>query len=161
MKSKTCAFFLLMAVFCSVSPGQLRAGAVGLTVSFLQKPNVGLAYAVSPRTRIGAEVGFDFSHDSAGNTSTYHFGLSMWRYVVSIENVSGFFGGTIETDALSNPSGTSSSFGIGALYGMEYWFGKRFAVHGTLQVHLSTGKDFGSTVSRVFTSAESGLTWYL
>ncbi len=64
-------------------------------------------------------------------------------------------------DAQSNPVGTSSAFGVGALYGTEYWFSSRFAVHGTVRVHLSTGKAYGSTTSRIYTSAESGLTWYL
>ena len=161
MRSTICAFAVLMGAFSSLATAQLKGGAVGLTVSFLQSPNLGLAYAATSDTRLSAQVGFDFTHDSSGNASSYQFGLSMWRYIINVDNVSGFFGGTIGLDAASNPAGTSSSIRLGALYGMEYWFSSRFAVHGTLQVHVSTGKAFGSTVSRVFTSAESGLTWYL
>ncbi len=161
MKIRLAAFSVLAVVVCSLAAAQLKGGAVGLTVSFVQNPNLGLAYALSPHTRLSAQVGFDFTHDSTGNASTYQCGLGIWRYVVNVENIAGFFGGTIGVNASSNSAGTSSSFGIGALYGMEYWFSPRFAVHGTLQVHLSSGKAFGSTVSRVYTTAESGLTWYL
>ena len=160
--SKHTGFSLLLAiVFTSFCYPQLKNGAVGLTASFNGSPNLGLAYAVSQNTRIAADVGFQFSHDSVGNSSTYQFGLSMWRYVLNADNISSFFGGTVGIDAQSNSGGTSSSLGLGALYGAEYWFSPKFAVYGTLQVHLSTGKAFGATVSRVFTSAESGLTWYL
>ncbi len=161
MRPRICIVGLLTVALTVLAGAQLKSGAVGVTVSFLQSPNLGLAYAVSPHTRLSAQVGFDFTHDSSGNASTYQCGLGLWRYVVNVENLSGFFGGSIGVDATTNPRGTSSSFGVGALYGMEYWFSSRFAVHGTLQLHLSTGKVFGSTVSRVFTSAESGLTWYL
>lgn len=161
MRNRIVTTLLVTVAITTVCLAQLKNGAVGLTVSFLENPNLGLAYAASQNTRISAKVGFNFAHDSTGNSSTYHFELNMWRYVMNVENVSGFFGGSVGMDALSNPAGTASSIGAGALYGMEYWFSARFAVHGTVQIHLSTGKALGSSVSRVFTTAESGLTWYL
>ncbi len=161
MKSRISTVSVLTIVACSLATAQLRSGAVGITVSFLQNPNLGLAYAASANTRISAQVGFDFKHDSSGNASTYGCDLGLWHYVFSVENMSGFVGGTIGISAASSPAGTSSALGLGALYGMEYWFSSRSAVHGTLQVQLSTGKSFGSTVTRVFTKAESGLTFYL
>ena len=151
---------LLSSIVAVVSLGQLKSGALGLTTSFFENPNLGLAYATSENTRIAASVGFSFAHDSSGNSSTYHFGLSMWRYVLNTESISNFLGGAVGFDARSNPVGTSSSVDLAGLYGAEYWFSRRFALHGTLQIHFNTGKIIGSNISRVFTSAETGLTWY-
>jgi len=152
---------VLLCGVATVSFAQLKTGALGLTTSFSENPNLGLAFAASENTRIAATVGFDFSHDSTGNSSTYSFGLSLWRYVLTAESISNFFGGSVGFDAQSNPFGTSSSIDLAALYGAEYWFSKRFAVHGTLQIHFDTGRSLGSTVTGIFTSAEAGLTWYL
>jgi hypothetical protein len=160
MKKRIRTAFLLSFTMVVVSFGQLKSGSLGLTTSFFENPNLGLAYAASENTRITASVGFNFAHDSSGNSSTYHFGLSMWRYVLNTESISNFLGGAVGFDAQSNPVGTSSSVDLAALYGAEYWFSTRFALHGTLQIHFDTGKFIGLSVSRVFTSAETGLTWY-
>jgi hypothetical protein len=152
--------FLSSVMLTALSFGQLKTGSIGLTTSLLKDPNLGIAYAASENTRISANVGFNFAHDSSGNSSTYHFGVSAWRYVLTAASISSFFGGTLGVDAQSNPAGTSSLLDLAGLYGAEYWFSSKFAVHGTLQVHVGTGKDFGSTVSKIYTSAETGLTWY-
>jgi hypothetical protein len=155
-------FVLLLSIVCvATTLGQLRRGSVGLTTTLFQSPNLGLAYAASANTRISANVGFTFTHDSSGNASTYHVSVSGWRYVYSAENMSGFFGGSFGVDAQSDPSATTSSLDLAALFGTEYWFSSRFALYGTAQLHFGTGKIAGATVSRLYTSAETGLTWYL
>ena len=160
MRMRIGMILLLSSTASALSLGQLKSGALGLTTSFFETPNLGLAYATSENTRVSASVGFNFVHDSAGNSSTYHFGVNVWRYVFTTESISNFFGGAAGFDAQSNPVGTSSSVDLAALYGAEYWFSTKFALHGTLQIHFDTGKVFGSSVSRIFTSAETGLTWY-
>jgi hypothetical protein len=160
MRTKCTILFLLMTLLNGVSFGQLKSGSIGLTTSLSKEPNLGIAYAASENSRISANVGFNFTHDSTGNSSTYHFGVNAWRYILNVENISSFFGGALGVDAQSSQAGTSSSLDLAALYGAEYWFSPRFAVNGTLQVHFGTGKVLGSTVSRIYTSAETGLTWY-
>jgi len=160
MRNSVTVLVLLSLTFIGTANGQLKSGSLGLTTSLLENPNLGLAYAASENTRISASVGFSFTHDSTGNSSTYHFGVNLWRYVLTTESISNFLGGAIGVDALSNSVGTSSSLDFAGLYGAEYWFSTRFALHGTLQIHFNTGRMFGSTVSKVYTSAETGLTWY-
>ena len=160
MRMRIDLLFVLSTIITVTGFAQLKPGALGLTTSFSENPNLGLAYAASENTRITATVGFNFAHDSTGNASTYHFAVSIWRYVLTTDNISNFFGGVVGVDAQSNPVGTSSFLDVVALYGAEYWFSTRFAVHGTLQVHFGTGKELGTGVSRIYTSAESGLTWY-
>jgi hypothetical protein len=130
MKKRIRTALLLCLTLAVVSFGQLKSGAMGLTTSFFENPNLGLAYAASENTRIAASVGFSFAHDSSGNSSTYHFGLSMWHYVLTTESISNFLGGAVGFDAQSNPVGTSSSVDLAALYGAECWFSTGFALHG-------------------------------
>ncbi len=139
---------------------QLKSGSIGLTASLLESPNIGLAYAASAKTRVSATFGFGLTKDSTGTTSNYRFNASLWQYVLSADNISNFFGGSVGLDAHSYPSGTSSTIGLTALYGAEYWFSPKFALNGVFQLHYDTGKELGSSVTSVYTSVQTGLTWY-
>ncbi len=160
MKTKLSIVALLWFCCTAVTSAQLKRGAMGLTASILESPNIGLVYATSEQTRLSASFGFSLRNDSSGNRSSYRFAVSVWQYVLNEQNISSFYGGSLGVDAQSYPEGTSSSFGIAALYGAEYWFSPKFALNGTFQLHFSTGKEYGSKVSRVFTSVQTGLTWY-
>ncbi len=160
MKKRLTLAVLLGLCFSVVALAQLKQGTLGVTASILESPNIGLVYASNEQTRLSAAFGFSLRNDSTGNTSTYRFTASVWRYILTTENISNFYGGSLGFDAQSYPVGTSSSFGVAALYGAEYWFSSKFALSGTFQLHFSTGKEYGSKVSRVFTSVETGLTWY-
>jgi hypothetical protein len=158
--TKCALFSILCATVAATALSQLKSGALGLTMSLSQSPNIGLAYAASENTRIAASIGFDAAKDSSGTTSSYRFSTSIWRYILSSDNIASFFGGSIGLDADSKPAGTVSSVSFGPLFGAEYWFSKRFAVFGMFQVAFQTGKSFGTNVTRLSSSAQTGLTWY-
>lgn len=160
MKSQFCAIFLLCACISTAAFGQLKPGSLGLTTSFVENPNLGLVYAASEQTRFAATIGFNFVHDSVGNASAYHFGLSVWRYVLTSKDIATFVGGVMGVDAQSNTVGTTSLLDLGVLFGAEYWLSSAFAVHGSLQLHGGAGKQQGTPLSRFSTSAVSGMTWY-
>ncbi len=160
MRRKLQISLFLCILLSATSSAQLKSGALGITASILESPNVGLVYAPSEKTRLTATFGFSLKNDSTGTASTYRFNASIWRYILSAENVSNFFGGSVGFDAQSYPSGTSSTVGIVGLYGAEYWFSPKFALNGVFQLHFDTGKEFGSHVSRISTSVQTGLTWY-
>jgi hypothetical protein len=157
MTNRLICLALLLTSTCLCQP---KKGSLGITSAIVETPNLGIAYAVSDNMRIGSSLGVDMSKDSLGTTSSLHFDASIWRYTISSENFSTFFGGAVGFDSKSMPTATTSLAGIAGLYGAEYWLSPKFAIYGLLQVGYETGKDAGAAVTHVKTSAKTGLTWY-
>ena len=120
--------FLGVLFVASVMSGQLQPGGLALSTAFGEDSNVGGAYALSENKRVNFGVGFhSASPDSGASRTAFAVQTGMWFYRPAVENVSTFYGGSVEFRS-STGARRVGDLGLSANVGVEYSLSRRFAV---------------------------------
>ncbi len=125
--------------------------------------NIGMAYMPSDQLNLRGELGFRSQSDTSGrNSSEFTFTASLWYYLQNAESLSTFIGGSLGFGSASDISGNATSLvDLGAFFGAEYWFSQHFSCFGHIGITYANYKVLSKPATDTFTSAETGLTWYL
>jgi hypothetical protein len=125
--------------------------------------NIGMAYMPSDQLSLRGELGFRSYKDTSGDRSSeFTFTANMWYYLHTAESVSTFLGGALGFGSASDAAGNGTSLlSLSGFFGAEYWFSSHFSWYGHIGIIYASYTVAERPASDFFTSATTGLTWYL
>jgi hypothetical protein len=162
--------------FSSVLLSQPKKGMYGISVAISKgfetsqnistntgSLNIGMAYMPSDQLSLRGELGFRSYKDTTGDRSSeFTFTANMWYYLHTAESVSTFLGGALGFGSASDAAGNGTSLlSLNGFFGAEYWFSPHFSWYGHIGIIYASYTVAERPASDFFTSAATGLTWYL
>lgn len=137
---KRLVLLLVAAVLVSAAlHAQLNRGGLAISTAVGGGTNVGGAYALSENLRTNLGIGFlSINPDTGRNRSSFAVQAGLWRYQPAVEDVTTFYGGTVEFSVMSGVR-VVGDFAISANAGAEYWFSRRFAAGGYVDLRFQSG----------------------
>ncbi len=159
---KLFAVLVAIVLVTSLTSAQLKRGMFGLQTGITGDANtIGGIYNLSENMRLRVSIGFASSSPSVGSSSSsFNIGGGLVHYFGITDNLATFVGGLIEFGTASSGGASSTSFGIAAQFGAEYWFSPRFSISGFAQLGFNSTGPSGATTSNFGTSMGTALTFY-